>query len=345
VRTARLGSLEVSVVGLGCNNFGRALDQAGARDVVHAALEAGINVFDSSDNYGEGRSESYLAAALGEHRDRVVIATKFGMPISGIPDSGGAQPGYIRKAIERSLDQLGTDYIDLYQLHRPDPEVPIEDTLVELNALVDEGKVREIACSNLDAEQLSESAGVARTQGLRPFLANQIQYSLLHRAPESDGSVDLCEREQIALLPYYPLASGMLTGKARLGQPIEGRLQMERYQGFLTESNFEVVEGLRGFASERGISMVQVALGWLLAQPTVPFVTAGATKPDQVNANVAAADWIPSTEDLEELDRITDPRFGSEHRRQESRAPRQNRSHKRPQSAIPATLWPIASSR
>ena len=305
MRTEQLGSLEVSVIGLGCNNFGRALDQAASQVVVDAALEAGINVFDSSDNYGEGRSESYLGTALGDRRDSVNIATKFGMPIPGIPDSGGAQPGYVRKAVERSLDQLGTDYIDLYQLHRPDPVVPIEETLVELNALVDEGKVREIACSNLDADQLSESASVARTQGLRPFLANQIQYSLLHRAPEVDGSIEVCEREGIALLPYYPLASGMLTGKARRGEPIEGRLKMDRYQGFLTESNFDVVEGLRGFAVERGISMVQVALGWLLAQPTVPFVTAGATKPDQVAANVAAADWTPSTEDLHELDRIT----------------------------------------
>ncbi len=307
MRTARLGSLEVSVVGLGCNNFGRALDQAGSRIVVEKALEDGINVFDTSDNYGEGRSESYLGAALGDRRDRVIIATKFGMPIPGVPDSGGAARKYVRKAVERSLDQLGTDYIDLYQLHRPDPEVPIADTLAELTALVDEGKVRELACSNLDAEQLSESAKIARTLGLRPFLANQIQYSLLHRAPEHDGSIEVCEQEHVALLPYYPLASGMLTGKARRGQAIEGRLQMERYQGFLTDSNFEVVEALRAFALEREIKMVQVALGWLLAKTFVPFVTAGATKPDQVTANVAAAEWNPSEDDLAALDVITRP--------------------------------------
>ena len=307
MRKARLGSLGVSVIGLGCNNFGRALDQAGARVVVDQALDSGINVFDTSDNYGDGQSESFLAAALGNRRNQVVIATKFGMPVSGIPGSGGAAPGYIRRAVERSLDQLGTDYIDLYQLHRPDPDVPIGDTMEAMSALVDEGKVREVGCSNLDANQLSESARTARSLGLRPFLANQIQYSLLHRAPEHDGSIEVGERENVALLPYYPLASGMLTGKVRIGQPIEGRLQMERYQGFLTDSNFEVVEAVRGFALERDITMVQVALGWLLAQRIVPFVTAGATKPEQVTANAAGAAWIPSFADLAALDAITRP--------------------------------------
>jgi len=307
MRTGRLGSLEVSVIGLGCNNFGRALDRAASRVAVDAALDAGINIFDASDNYGEGRAESYLGAALGDRRHQVVIATKFGMPVSGIPDSGGARPDYIRRAIDRSLGELGTDYIDLYQLHRPDPEVPIEDTLIELDALVEQGKVREVACSNLEADQLSEAAAVAREKGLRSFLANQVEYSLLHRTPETNGLVEVCEREQVALLPYYPLASGMLTGKARRGQPLEGRLQMDRYQGYLTDSNFDIVEALRAFASERGVTIVQVALGWLLAQPTVPFVTAGATKPDQIKANVAAADWTPSDADVAELNQITDP--------------------------------------
>ena len=329
MRKVRLGSLEVSVVGLGCNNFGRALDQKGARVVVDQALDAGITVFDTSDNYGDGQSESFLGAALGHRRDQVVVATKFGMPVSGVPGSGGATPGYIRRAVERSLDQLATDYIDLYQLHRPDPEVPIGDTLGEINALVEEGKVREMGCSNLDADQLTESATVARARGLRPFLANQIQYSLLHRAPEHDGSIEVSNRENVALLPYYPLASGMLTGKALRGQPVEGRLQTERYQGFLTDSNFGVVEALREFAVEREVTMVQVALGWLLAQPTVPFVTAGATRADQVSANAEGADWIPSIADLAALDAITrPPRSGAEDRPQGSRTPRQNRSSK-----------------
>jgi aryl-alcohol dehydrogenase-like predicted oxidoreductase len=330
MRTARLGSLEVSVIGLGCNNFGRALDRAGARLVVDQALDSGIKVFDTSDNYGDGQSESFLGAALGHRRNQVVIATKFGMPVSGIPGSGGAAPAYIRRAVERSLAQLGTDHLDLYLLHRPDPEVPIGNTMEVMNALVDEGKVREVGCSNLDAAQLSESAKIARSLGLRPFVANQIEYSLLHRAPEHDGSIEVGERENVALLPYYPLASGMLTGKVRLGQPIEGRLQMERYQGFLTDSNFDVVEALRGFALQRHVTMVQVALGWLLAQRTVPFVTAGATRPEQVIANADGAGWSPSSDDLAELDRITTrtPDSGADDRPSESRTPRQNRSWK-----------------
>jgi aryl-alcohol dehydrogenase-like predicted oxidoreductase len=308
VRTTRLGSLEVSVIGLGCNNFGRALDQAGSTVVVDAALQAGINVLDVSDNYGEGRAESYLGAALGSRRHEVIIATKFGMAVPGVPGSGGAKPEYIHQAIDRSLNQLGTDYIDLYQLHRPDPAVPVEDVIGVLDGLIRQGKVREIACSNLDAGQLTAAAEAARKQNLFPFLANQVEYSLIHRSPERDGLIEVCKTEGIALLPYYPLASGMLTGKARRGQPLEGRLQMERYKRYLTDANFDVVELLRTFAGERGLTMVQVALGWLLAQPTVPFVTAGATKPDQVLANVAAADWVPSVEDLAELNQISDMR-------------------------------------
>jgi len=305
VRTGRLGSLEVSVVGLGCNNFGRALDAAASKVVVNAALAAGITVFDTADSYGEGRSESYLAAALGKRRLEVVIATKFGMPISGVPGSGGARPEYVRRALERSLAQLETDYVDLYLLHRPDPSVPFEETLGELKVLAEEGKVREVSCSNLDATQLTEAATVARKGNLPPFIANQVEYSLLHRDPERNGLTEVCERDGVALLPYYPLASGMLTGKARRGQPVEGRLNMDRYQGYLSDSNFEVVEKLDAFASERGVTMVQVALGWLLAQPTVPFVAAGATRSEQVEANAAAAEWIPSPADLAALDRIS----------------------------------------
>jgi aryl-alcohol dehydrogenase-like predicted oxidoreductase len=305
VKTAWLGSLEVSVVGLGCNNFGRVLDQPGSAVVVDAALAAGINVFDVSDNYGEGRAESYLGAALGSHRDEVVIATKFGMAVAGTSDSGGARPEYIRRAIDRSLNQLGTDYIDLYQLHRLDPAVPIEDVLGELDGLVRQGKVREIACSNLDAEQLRAAVVAARERNLIPFLADQVEYSLIARSAERDGLIEVCRTEGIALLPYYPLASGMLTGKAHRDQPLEGRLQMERYKGFLTDANFDVVESLRTYAGQRGLTMVQVALGWLLAQPVVPFVTPGATRPDQVLDNVAGADWTPSREDLMELDRLT----------------------------------------
>ncbi len=305
MRVTRLGSLEVSVVGLGCNNFGRALDERGSATVVDAALWAGINVFDVSDNYGQGRAESYLAAALGDRREEVVIATKFATPVPGIPDSGGAHPEYIRRAIDRSLTQLRTDYIDLYQLHKPDPSVPIEAVLEELAGLIRQGKVREIGCSNLDADQLTAAMEAARENGHPHFLSDQVEYSLLHRTPEHNGLIDACQRHQVSLLPYYPLASGMLTGKARRGQPLEGRLQMDRYQRYLVDSNFDLVDSLRTFADQRKLSMAQVAIGWLLAQPTVPFVTAGATRPEQVAINASGAEWEPSPEDLRELDQLT----------------------------------------
>jgi aryl-alcohol dehydrogenase-like predicted oxidoreductase len=309
MRRSSLGSLQVSVVGLGCNNFGRALDRSASAAVVATALEAGINVFDVADNYGEGKAESYLGAALGEHSDQVVITTKFGMPVPGVSE-GGARPDYLRSALERSLGQLGRDHIDLYLLHRPDPEVPVEDVLAELNRQVDAGKVREIGCSNFDSVQLGEAMAAPGPEGTRPFLANQVEYSLLHRHPETEGLADLCEREGVALLPFYPLASGLLTGKARPGQIPEGRLQMERYQRFLTAENYAIVESLREFSAERGVTMVQVAIGWLLAQATVPFVAAGATRPEQVVANAAAAEWQPSSDDLRLLDQLTRPGSG-----------------------------------
>jgi aryl-alcohol dehydrogenase-like predicted oxidoreductase len=305
MRTQQLGTLEVSVVGLGCNNFGRALDERGSAEVVHAALEAGVNFFDTSSNYGEGRSERYLGLALGSRRAEAVIITKFGMPVPGVPDSGGARPGYIRQAVERSLSELGTDYIDLYMLHRPDPATPIDDTLAELNRLVEAGTVREIGCSNFDADQLTEALEYTRQSKGRGFIANQIEYSLLHRNPESNGTKSLSAGSRVALLPYYPLANGLLTGKLHRGEKPKGRLSMDRYQDYLSERNFDVVDELRTFAEERELSMVQLAIGWLLAKPEVPSVTPGATRPEQVLANVAAADWQPTEDDLAVLDSIT----------------------------------------
>jgi aryl-alcohol dehydrogenase-like predicted oxidoreductase len=305
MRTARIGSLEVSVIGLGCNNFGRALDLDGTRAVVDASLEAGITFFDTSDNYGEGRSESFLGQALGRRRDEVVIATKFGMAVSGVPDSGGADPSYIRRAVERSLEQLGTDHIDLYQQHKPDPSTPHEAILEELDRLVAAGKIREIGCSNLDAGTTRAAIELSRSGGLPAFVSTQVEYSLLHREPETNGLVDLHADHGLSILPYYPLASGMLTGKARRGEELVGRLRMDRYERFRSDRNFEVVERLRPFADERGLTMPQVALGWLASRPWVPAVTAGATRPEQVRANVAAAEWTPSEEDLRLLDGIT----------------------------------------
>jgi len=305
VRYTRLAGLEVSVIGLGCNNFGRALDAAASRVVADAALDAGVNFFDTSDNYGEGRSESFLGRALGSRRSEVLVATKFGMPVPDVEGSGGARPEYVRGAIRRSLDQLGTTWIDLYQLHKPDPSTPIGDTLTAMWELVEEGLVREIGCSNLDAAQTAAALDFAREKGGRPFVSNQVQYSLIHRDPQTNGLTDLALREGMALLPFYPLANGMLTGKVRRDVPIEGRLTMDRYQSFLVDRNYDIAERIGEFASERGLSMVQVALGWLVAQPEVPSVTPGATRVEQVVSNVAAADWTPTPDDLAALDSIT----------------------------------------
>lgn len=305
MRLASLGTLEVSVIGLGCNNFGRALDETASAAVVHAALEAGMNYFDTADNYGEAQSESFLGQALKGRRSEVVIATKFGMAVPGEPGTGGAKPEYVRSAVRRSLDQLDTDWIDLYQLHRPDPTTPIGDTLEAMWQLVEDGLVREIGCSNLDASQLAEALAYSGEGRGRPFASNQVEYSLLNRELESNGLRDIARKEQIRLLPFYPLACGMLTGKARRQQPLEGRLAMGRYERFLTDHNFDVVEEIRSFAEQRGITMPQVALGWLAAQPTVPAITPGATSPTQVWSNAVAADWIPDPGELATLDAIT----------------------------------------
>lgn len=305
MRFTSLGSLEVSVIGIGCNNFGRALDQQGSTAVVTAALAEGINFFDTADNYGEGNSQAYLGKALGKRRGEVVIATKFGVPVPGLPGSGGGRPAYVRSATERNLDQLGTDCIDLLQLHRPDPDTPIADTVGAMAEMVAEGKAREIGCSNLDADQLDEAMSEARASGAPLFVSNQMEYSLLFRAPETNRLLSACRQNGVALLPFYPLACGMLTGKAKRDGTHEGRLRMDRYQRYLSDQNFDVVEALADFASHRELSLVEVALGWLLAQPEVPSVTAGATRPEQVRANARAADWSPTNEELEILDSIS----------------------------------------
>jgi len=304
MRMAKLGDLDVSAIGLGCNNFGRALDAEGSAVVVNAALEVGVNYFDTASNYGGGQSESFLGAALGSRRNDVVIGTKFGVAVSGWEGSGGASPEYVRKVTERSLRELNTDYVDLLMIHFPDPDTPIEDTLEAMNALVDEGKVRQIGCSNFDPTQLSEALRVSDENGLAAFVGDQVEYSMLHREPETSGLSQLCVDRGIGLLPFYPLGNGLLTVKTRRGEPPKGRLQMDRYQKFLTDENFDIAEGVERFALERDLSMVQVALGWLLAQEAVPSVTPGATKPEQVVSNVAAADWEPSVDDLGKLETV-----------------------------------------
>lgn len=300
---AKLGALEVSAIGLGCNNLGRDLDNSQTATLVGAALDLGVNLFDTARLYGNGDSERFLGSAVGRHRHQVVIATKFGR-IPKVPDAPGADRAGIRTSIEESLRMLGTDYIDLLQLHFPDGLVPIEETLEALAGLVEEGKVREIGCCNFDEARLRGALDVSDAGGWPRFVSNQVEYSMVHREPEHNGLAGLCERENVALLPYYPLASGLLTGKTRRGEPPEGRLRREKYRRFLSKGNFDLVERIRAFAATRGLSMVQVALGWLLSRSPVPAVTPGATRPDQIEANVAAAEWKPSEDDLVELHKL-----------------------------------------
>jgi aryl-alcohol dehydrogenase-like predicted oxidoreductase len=303
MRTAKLGALEVSAIGLGCNNLGRGLDQAQTATLVRAALDLGVNFFDTARLYGNGDSERFLGSALGGHRDRVVIATKFGR-IPRVPDAPGADRAGIRASIEVSLQELGTDYIDLFQLHFPDGLVPIEETLEALAELVEEGKVREIGCCNFDEARLRRALDVSDAGGWPRFVSNQVEYSMVHREPEQNGLTGLCERENLALLPYYPLASGLLTGKARRGETPKGRLRIEKYSRFLSEENFDLTDRLQIYAATRGLSMAQVALGWLLSRSPVPVVTPGATRPEQIASNVAATEWKPSQDDLDQLDRL-----------------------------------------
>lgn len=302
METSKIGSLEVSAIGIGCNNFGRALDEAGSKAVVDAALDCGINFFDTAANYGSGQSEGFLGAALRGRRELAVIATKFGVPRPD-EDHGGAAPAYVRRSVEKSFDALGTDTIDLLQLHKPDPEVPIADTLSAMWDLVDDGTVREIGCSNLDAAQLREALDCADAAGRPRFVSNQVEYSLIHRDPEHNGLVSLCADEGVALLPFYPLANGLLTGKTRRGETPQGRLTMDRYQKYLTDENFDIAESVVAFAAERGVEPVEVALRWLLSRRAVPAVTPGATKPEQVMSNARAGASSLDAGEFAELDR------------------------------------------
>lgn len=296
----RIGSLEVSAVGIGCNNFGWRIDAEQTQAVVDAALEAGINFFDTADLYGGGKSEVFLGRALGSRRSEVIVATKFGHP--GNDELRGGRPETVRKAAEESLRRLGTDYIDLYQMHRPDPEVPIAETLGAMDELVRAGKVREIGSSNFSAEQIRQAEEAAR--GAR-FVSVQNEYSLLQREPEA-GVLAECERLGPAFLPFFPLASGLLTGKYRKGQPApEGaRLADPQWEERMrTDERLDVVERLIAFAESRGHTILELSFAWLLARPVVASVIAGATKPAQVHANAAATGWSLTADDVAEIDR------------------------------------------
>jgi len=290
----KIGKLEVSLTGLGCNNFGWRIDEAASARVIDAAIEAGINFFDTADLYDKGNSEEYLGRALGGKRREVIIATKFGMKLDEARQ--GARPEYVKRAAEDSLRRLGTDYIDLYQIHQPDPNTPIADTLGALEELVREGKVREIGCSNFSAAQLREAG---------KFVSVQNQYSMVHREPEAEVLPE-CERMGIAFLPYFPLANGLFTGKYRRGQPLPKGSRGDAGFGpkLFTEENLEKVERLIQFAEGRGHSILALAFSWLAAQPAVASVIAGATSPEQVRSNAAAPTWKLTAEDLQEIDRL-----------------------------------------
>ena len=303
METRKIGSLNASVVGLGCNNFGWNIDEAATEKVVDAALDAGVNFFDTADIYGGTKSEEFLGRVLQGRRDKVVLASKFGIKIDDARP-GGAKPEYIRQAIDASLGRLQTDYLDLYQIHRPDDDTPIADTLGALNELVKAGKVREIGCSNFSAKQLKEAETAA--QGGARFVSVQNEYSLLDRTPEAEVLPE-CERLGVGFLPYFPLASGLLTGKYRQGKPLpEGtRIQAEgRFSELLTDKNLSVVESLIAFAEARHHTILELAFSWLIRQPAVASVIAGATSPAQIQSNADAAGWHLSAEDLAEVDTL-----------------------------------------
>jgi aryl-alcohol dehydrogenase-like predicted oxidoreductase len=300
----RIGSLEVSVVGLGCNNFGMRIDRQSSARVVEAALAARINFFDTSDTYGP--SEEYLGRALGARRKAVFIATKFGKPVPG--QGEGATPAYVKLAVEASLRRLRTDYIDLYQLHAPVPSVPIADTLGALDGLVRAGKVREIGCSNFDMQQIREATRAARHGGAR-FASVQNEYSLLQRAPE-DGVLDTCAELGMAFIPYFPLANGLLTGKYRAGRepPTGTRIsEMEYFKRWLTPERLATVEALARFAESRGRRLLDLAISWLTLRSPVATVIAGATSEDQVKRNALAATWKLSSDEMAQVDALTVP--------------------------------------
>ncbi len=301
----------VSAVGVGCNAFGARITADQTKAVVDAAIEQGITLFDTADSYADGASEELLGKALGSRRDDVIVATKFGM---GDHDAEhfGAHGGrrYVRRAVEASLRRLGTDYIDLYQLHRPDPITPIDETLQAMSELVTEGKVRYLGSSNLTAWQVVDADWVARTSGLQRFVSAQNEYSLYNRSAEAE-LVPACEQFGVGILPYFPLAYGLLTGKYSRGESAPAGSRLAAQANRLDTADWDRIEALQAFADERGVSLLTLAIGGLAAQPVVGSVICGATRPEQVAANVEAGSWEPSLADLAALDELGhNPAFG-----------------------------------
>jgi 1-deoxyxylulose-5-phosphate synthase len=304
--------LKVSVVGLGLNNLGRpnsaTVDLPGTQAVIDAAIDAGITLFDTADVYGgQGRSEELLGEALGKRRDEVIVATKFGGGMGGVNGPEWEARGsrrYIRKAVESSLRRLQTDYIDLYQYHSPDGITPVEETLAALSELVDEGKVRYIGSSNFSGWKVVEADFIARAAGSSRFISAQNHYSLLERAAEKE-LVPACDAYGVGILPYFPLANGLLTGKYRRGADAPAGTRLAQREQVLQNANWDAVEGLTQFAEQRGIGILDVAFGALAAKPAVSSVIAGATTPEQVYANANAGQWEPTDDELDEIDKIT----------------------------------------
>ena len=303
-----IGSIPVSIAGLGCNNFGRRLDEKRTTEVVQAALDAGVTLFDTADLYGDGASEEFLGRALGARRDEAVIVTKFGMctPADGL---SGAHPEWVTRACDESLKRLGFDHVDVYLLHRPDPATPIADTLGALNVLVDQGKVREIGCSNFSGAQLVEAAEAAKSSGMRGFATVQNQYSLLHRDPEP-AVLPACEALGLSFMPYFPLASGLLTGKYRRGEPVPAGTRLGGAGGdpaetFVDAGRLAAVERLTAFAQAHGHTILDLALSWLAERRPVATVIAGATSAAQVRANAKATTaWKLAAAELAEVDTL-----------------------------------------
>jgi aryl-alcohol dehydrogenase-like predicted oxidoreductase len=302
VQTRRIGSLEVSVVGLGCNNFGWRIDAEASAKVIDAAIESGVMFFDTADRYGKGQSEDFLGRALGRRRDQIILATKFGMELE--PHQKGASPKYVHEAVEASLRRLRTDRIDLYQLHQPDPETPIAETLGALDELVRAGKVREIGCSNFSVAQIREAADAS--PGRARFVSVQNEFSLFHREPETNGVLHECSARGLAFLPYFPLASGLLTGKYRKGKRLpEGSRAADGWgPKVFTDKNLAIVESLIEFAESKGHTILELAFAWLLSHQAVSSVIAGASEPEQIRANAKAADWQLTADDRAQIDAI-----------------------------------------
>lgn len=310
-RSIGKSELQVSSIGLGCNNFGMRIDLAASRSVIHRALDLGITLFDTADIYGNrGQSETILGQVLGDRRKDIVLATKFGGPMDDAGILQGASRRYIVEAAEASLRRLNTSWIDLYQLHFPDPLTPMEETLRALDDLITQGKVRYIGCSNLAAWQVVDARWIAKSLGLHAYISCQDEYSLLVRGVERE-LVPAMQAFGLGLLPYFPLASGLLTGKYDRNAPVQEGTRFSTMKvladRYLTDANWRIVDRLRAFCAERGRTLLELAFNWLLARPTVASVIAGATSPAQLQQNVEAAGWELTSEELAGVDQLTTP--------------------------------------